>query len=81
MAGSVDELDQVALVLHPDVLSLDGDAALTLDIHRVEILRAHETRINGPGDLQDPIRERGLAVVDVRNDAQIADFRGIDGGW
>ncbi len=81
VAGSVDELDQVALVLHSDVLSLDGDAALTLDIHRVEILRAHETRINGPGDLQDPIRERGLAVVDVRNDAQIADFRGIDGGW
>ena len=28
--------------------------------------------VDGAGQLQDPIRERGLAVVDVRDDAEIS---------
>ena len=77
--GRVDQLDDVAVVVDPDVLGLDRDATLTFDVHRVEILRAHEPRIDGARDLQDPVRQRGLAVIDVRDDADGADFGGIDG--
>jgi len=77
--GRVDQLQDVARVVDPHVLGLDGDAALALDVHRVEVLCAHETRVDGAGQLQDPVRERGLAVVDVRNDGKVPDFAGIDG--
>ena len=66
-------------IVHPHVLGLDGDAALALDVHRVEVLGAHESRVDGAGDLQDPVRQRGLAVVDVSDDAEVANFGGIDG--
>jgi len=56
-----------------------GDAALAFDVHGVEVLRAHEARIDRAGDLEDPVRQRGLAVIDVRDDADGADFGGIDG--
>ena len=69
----------MALVVHADVLGLDRDAAFALDVHRVEVLRAHQARVDSAGDLQDPVRQRRLAVVDVRNDAEGADFGGIDG--
>jgi len=57
----------------PDVLRLDRDSALTLDIHLVEVLRTHLASVDQPGDLQHPIGEGRLAVVDVRDDAEVAD--------
>ena len=63
----------------PDVLGLDGDAAFAFDVHRVEVLGAHEARVDGAGDLEDAVRQRGLAVIDVRDDADGPDFAGING--
>lgn len=37
----------VALPLHAHVLGLDGDAALALQIHRIEVLLAHFARVDG----------------------------------
>ena len=57
----------------PDVLGLDGDAPFSLNVHRVEVLLAHEAGVDGTGDLEDPIREGGLAVIDVTDDREVAD--------
>ncbi len=60
-----------------DVLRLDGDAALALDVHAVEVLSAHRALLDDAGELQHPVRESRLAVVDVRDDAEVPDLRRI----
>ena len=74
----VDEVDHMAGVLEPDALELDGDPPLPLQVHGVEVLGAHLPRVHRPAQLQEPVRERGLAVVDVGDDAEVADS--IEGG-
>ena len=71
--GSIDEVQHVVFPRHAHVLCLDGDAALTLQIHGVQVLRAHVTGIDGLGELQNSVRQGGLAVVDVRNNREVAD--------
>src|SRR5437763_461629 len=51
----------------------DGDAALALEVHRVEDLGAEVPLADRPGLEQQLVRQRRLAVVDVRDDAEIAD--------
>ena len=69
----VDEVQHVVAPLDPDVLGLDRDAPLALEVHGVEVLLAHLSRIDRTGQLQDAIRERGLSVVDVGDDAEVPD--------
>ena len=59
----------------PDVLRLDGDAALTLDVHPVQVLRAHRPFVDDTGELQHPVGQRRLAVVDVGDDAEVPNLR------
>jgi hypothetical protein len=78
VTGRVDEIDDVAVPLDPHVLRFDRDAALALQIHRVEELGAHVARVDRAGHLEQPVGQRRLAVVDVRNDAEAADS--VEGG-
>jgi hypothetical protein len=82
VAGGVDEVQDVrrtgvvtgGLVERQSYgLALDGDAALALDVHAVEVLRTHVTPVDDAGVLEHPVGEGGLAVVDVRDDAEVAD--------
>ena len=78
MAGRVDQVEYVfvavvGMVGQPDCVGLDRDPALALEIHRVEDLRFHFARLQRTGHLQEPVREGGLAVVDVGDDGEISD--------
>src|SRR6185503_2066104 len=72
----VHDVDVVILVFEGGVLGADGDALLLFQIHRV-----HEALLGGlvlvgaegAGLFQEAIDERGLAVVDVGNDGDVAD--------
>ena len=74
-------IDQVHLVffavarfvLHAHGRSLDRHALFALQIHRVEHLFRHLTRGERAGVLQQAIRQRRFAVIDVRDDAKIPD--------
>ena len=44
VAGRVDQVDDVRPSTRAERLELDGDAALTLEIHRVEVLGPHLPR-------------------------------------
>jgi hypothetical protein len=59
----------------PDVLGLDGDSALALDVHPVEVLGAHIAIGDDPGQLQHPVGQGGLAVIDVGDDAEVPNLR------
>ena len=78
MARGVDEVELVHLavlggVVHGDGAGLDGDAAFPLNVHVVEDLVLHRPLVHALGQLEDAVGEGGFAVVDVRDDAEVAD--------
>ena len=54
-------------------MGLDGDAALPLQVHRVQDLGLHLALGKRPGELQQAVRERGFAMIDVGDDGKVAD--------
>src|SRR5690606_1797854 len=70
-------VDAAGTTRHPTRLALDREAALALEVHADEILRAHLALLDDTCQLQHPVREGRLAMVDVRDDAEVADDRGI----
>ena len=78
MARRVDQIERVDLpvgggVIERDGAGLDRDAALALQVHVVKDLVLHLARRNGVALFKQPIRQRRLAVVDVRDDGKISD--------
>ncbi len=78
MTGGVDQVQVVGLavvgaIVDADGLGLDRDPALALELHRVEQLRDVLARVDSAGELEDPVGERRLAVVDVGDDREVAD--------
>ena len=78
MARRVDQVECVDLpvgcgIVKRDGAGLDRDAALALQVHVVEDLVLHLARRNGVALFKKPIRQRRLAVVDVRDDGKISD--------
>ena len=78
VAGSVDQVELVSFAVlrgvhHADGVGLDGDAALALEVHGVEHLGLHLARGERSGQLQQAVGQRGFAVVDMRDDREIAD--------
>ncbi len=78
MTRSIDEVQDVVHTisrteLHACWLHLDSDAALALEVHFVEHLITHFTRLNRAGAFKEPIREGRLAVINMGDDAEVAD--------
>ena len=72
------ELIRLAIVGHANGIGLDRDAALALDIHGVEQLRLHVALVDGMGELENAVTDRGLAMVDVRNNREVADVGNVN---
>jgi hypothetical protein len=79
MARRVDQVELVPLPLHPNRLRLDRDPALALELHRVEHLVPHLALGDGLRQLQDPVGEGRLAMVDVRDDREVANAALVHG--
>ena len=63
------------LVTHRDRMRLDGDAAFLLEIHGIEQLRLHVAGGDGAGAMQQAVGKRRLPMVNMGDDAEIADMR------
>ena len=79
MARGVDEVQGVdlavlGLVEQVHGPGLDGDAPLPLQVHVVQNLVLHLPLRHGVAQLQQPVRQRGLAMVDVGDDGKIANM-------
>ena len=68
----VDQVDDVVVPGQPNRLELDRDSPLPLQVHRVEVLGPHVSGVDGPRQLEHPIGQRRLAVVDVGDDRRVA---------
>ena len=83
VARRIDQIKLIRLTIvgvigNADGIGLDRNAALALDIHGVEQLRLHVALVNGMGELEDAVTDRGLAMVDVRNDREVADVGNVN---
>ena len=84
VARRVDQVQNVGVsvlgrVGQADRVRLDRDAPLLLEVHAVEQLGLHLPRLHGAGQLEEPVRERRLAMVDVRDHGEVADEARIHG--
>ena len=84
MARGIDQMQDmlfsgVGAGVHPPrqahILRLDRDPSLALDVHPVEVLSSHRPLVDDTGELQHPISQRGLAVVDMGDDAEVPNLR------
>ena len=78
MSGRIDEVELVEIavvgaVIEAHGVGLDGDAALALQVHGIQNLLHHFALRERARNLQQPVCQRRLAVVDVRNDREITD--------
>ena len=58
--------------MHLNRVALDGNAALALEIHGIQHLRLHILFPKRMRHFQQAVRQRGLAVIYVSNDAKIS---------
>ena len=78
VAGGVHQVQLVGLtvacgVAEADGLGLDGDPALALNVHVIKDLLAHLAVRQPAGGLDQPVGEGRLAMVDVGDNAEVAD--------
>jgi hypothetical protein len=78
VARCVDQIELVpltvlVLVAHAHGRGLDRDAALAFKVHRVQHLVLHLAVGHGLGQFQQAIGQRRLAMIDMRDDAEVAD--------
>ena len=77
VAGRIEEVKSVFLavsrgVTHRDRVRLDRNPALAFEIHRIEELILFLAVVNRAGALEQTIRQSGFAMIDVRDDAEVA---------
>ena len=76
VARGVDEVEPVDEavvrgVLEADGAGLDRDPLLALEVHGVQDLAHHLPALDRVGQLEQAVRERGLPVIDVRDDREV----------
>src|SRR5262245_27651982 len=77
VAGRIEEVKPVFLafsrgVTHRDRVRLDRDPALAFEIHRIEELILFLAVVNRAGALEQAIRQSCFAMIDVRDNAEVA---------
>ena len=55
-------------------MRLDGNTALAFQLHRIQHLIGHFAITQTAAKLYKPVRQRGFAMIDVRDDGKIADI-------
>ena len=85
VAGSIDEVQLVGLtvlrrVVQGHAVRLDGDAALTLQVHGVQDLGFHLAVGQAATDLDEAVGQGRLAMIDVGDDGKIADMTQVTHG-
>ena len=79
MAGRINQIEPIGLsvlrrIVQRNGTRLDRDAALSLDVHIIEQLFFHITHGDSAGLFKNAVSQRGFSVVNMRNDAEIADI-------
>ncbi|CDC62825.1 putative uncharacterized protein [Clostridium sp. CAG:448] len=76
MSGRINQIEDILLPVRCGIIQLygtrlDRDASLSLQIHIVQKLFLHLPLGHRLGCLHDPVRQRGLSVIDMCNNREI----------
>ena len=79
MAWCINEVELIGFAISGTIikchaLCLDCDAALSLDIHRVENLLSHFTRRKPTANLNKAASNGGFPMMDVRDNREVSDI-------
>lgn len=79
MARGVNQVEDILLAIRVLIIKLDGvtfyrDPTFTFDVHVVQSLGYHVPGGDRLGDLQQPVGQGALAVIDMGYDAKVADI-------
>ena len=82
MTGGIDEVQFIDFtvlcrILQRDALGLDGDAAFTLEIHRIQHLFRHLAITQATADLDKAIGNGRFTMINMGNDGEIANMAEI----
>ncbi len=82
MTRRIDQMEDVVLTVFRMIFQLydiefDRDASFSFQIERIQDLILHLSFGNRIGQLQNPISQSRLAVIDMRDDGKIADMFSI----
>src|SRR5256714_12143207 len=77
MTRRVEKIESISFprlgaIIHGHRMRFDRDPALALQVHRIEKLVLLVTLVDRARRLEQSVRQRGFAVIDVRDDAEIA---------
>jgi hypothetical protein len=83
VTGSINKVEDIFFAVGGSVgnrysLALNRDTALAFNVHVVENLVLEISVIYDMRLLDKTIRKRGLAVINVRNNTKVSDFRGFN---
>jgi hypothetical protein len=80
VTGRVDHVQAVPLPIDRAGLAEDRDPALSLDVVAIHDAGVHDLVLPKHARIpQEPVKKRGLAVVDVGDDGHVSDLAGIHG--
>ena len=74
MAGSINEVEFIALPMHLDRGELNGDALFAFKIHGIQELGLHFASGNGAGELHHAIGDGGFTMVDMGDNTKITNM-------
>src|SRR6266480_8144111 len=77
MTRRIEQIQQIDLpgfraIIHRHRMRFDRDPAFAFEVHRIEQLVLLVALVNRPRRLEQSIRQSCFAVIDVRDDAEIA---------
>ena len=77
MPRCVDQIENIILPVlgmigQGNGIAFDGDAALPLDVHIIQHLVLKISFIADAGKLDQTVGQRGLAVIDMRDNAEVS---------
>ena len=80
VTGRVNQVERVGFavlggIVHMHRLGLDGDAALAFQLHAVQNLLHHLALLENARRFQNAVSQRGLAMVNMGDNAEIANLR------
>ena len=83
MPRGIDQIKDIlfsvfCLINNAHRLRFDRNSTFSLQIHIIKYLRLHFTAGQCSGHLNDAVRQRGLSMVNMCNDAKVSDFTLID---
>ena len=83
MSRGINEVQLVFLTIRMRIVQgnrggFNGDAALTLKLHRIKHLRLHFTGLQAAAHLNEAVRKRRFAMIDMRNNRKVTNVFNIN---